>query len=335
MAIFYAGSTISGAFGNLIASGILNGIGSARGLAPWKWLYIIEGAITVFLGLMLIVFLPDFPHNWRLLSPEMKAVAVRRLAIDAAEADVDDSGFKSQLEGMKLAFTDVRTYLFAIAYHFSTAAGGFQNFYPTLTSSLGYSNTVSLLLVAPPYILVTLLSFVHCWFSDRIGVRFWFYMYPIPLTCAGAIIFMTTSSFGAQYVGLFLMTLIWLKTATSYAWLSSSVSRPPAKRAVSVAFVNAVGNSASIWTPYTYFEGQGDNYPVAMGVIIGSITVAAISATAIRFLLVKQNKEFARLDDDNVQLTERELAKLRKTAEQANLDLDTARHMQRGFRYML
>lgn len=43
MSIFYSGSLISGAFGSLIAAGILNGLNGKRGLAPWQWLYIIEG----------------------------------------------------------------------------------------------------------------------------------------------------------------------------------------------------------------------------------------------------------------------------------------------------
>lgn len=36
-AIFYAGSLVSGAFGNLIAAGILSGLNGSLGLAAWKW----------------------------------------------------------------------------------------------------------------------------------------------------------------------------------------------------------------------------------------------------------------------------------------------------------
>lgn len=43
MSIFYSGSLISGAFGNLIAAGILKGLAGKHGLAAWQWLYIIEG----------------------------------------------------------------------------------------------------------------------------------------------------------------------------------------------------------------------------------------------------------------------------------------------------
>lgn len=50
MAIFYSGSLISGAFGNLIAAGILNGLNGAHGYKSWQWLYIIEGVLTVFVS---------------------------------------------------------------------------------------------------------------------------------------------------------------------------------------------------------------------------------------------------------------------------------------------
>lgn len=37
MSIFYSASLMSGAFGPLIAAGILNGMNGARGMAAWQW----------------------------------------------------------------------------------------------------------------------------------------------------------------------------------------------------------------------------------------------------------------------------------------------------------
>lgn len=37
MSIFYSGSLISGAFGNLIAAGILKGLAGKRGMDAWQW----------------------------------------------------------------------------------------------------------------------------------------------------------------------------------------------------------------------------------------------------------------------------------------------------------
>ena len=36
--------------------------------------------------------------------------------------------------------------------------------------------------------------------SDRIGNRFWFVMYPIPITIVGYILFMNVTTFGLRYV---------------------------------------------------------------------------------------------------------------------------------------
>ena len=287
------------------------------------------------IGLIIVVILPDFPDTWGALTPEMKRVANRRLAIDAAEADVDEAGGMSQVQGMKLAFLDPKTYILAIAYHGITGAAGFQNFFPTLTATLGYNHVISLLLVAPPYVFLVFYSFLHSWTSDKLGNRFWFFMYPIPVVIVGCVIFMTTDSFGPRYFSLFLLNFVFAMNGTCYAWISNAIPRPPAKRAAALAFVNSVGNAASIWTPFTYYAGQGNHYPVALGVVIGLMVLAGVSAIALRFVLERQNKQLARLEDENVQLSERELAKLRKTAEFEGIDIAAARSMQKGYRFMI
>lgn len=48
-ALLYAGSLISGAFSGLISAGITSGLNGARGIAAWRWLFIIEGSLTVYI----------------------------------------------------------------------------------------------------------------------------------------------------------------------------------------------------------------------------------------------------------------------------------------------
>lgn len=138
-------------------------------------------------GIALIFILPDFPDTWKALSPEERHVANRRLAIEAAEADVDVDNDKpmSQLRGIKLALTDPKTYLLALAYHGQTGAAGIQNYFPTLTQTITSTHIEALLLCAPPYLFMVVWSFVHCRVSDRFGHRFWFFVYPIPITIVG------------------------------------------------------------------------------------------------------------------------------------------------------
>lgn len=51
-------------------------------------------------------------------------LANRRLAIDAAEADVDTPGGNAQWTGFKLAMTDIKVYILAILYLGQTGAAG-------------------------------------------------------------------------------------------------------------------------------------------------------------------------------------------------------------------
>jgi hypothetical protein len=50
MAIFFSAATAAGAFGGLLARGIMEMRGVA-GLAGWNWIFIIEGIITIIVGM--------------------------------------------------------------------------------------------------------------------------------------------------------------------------------------------------------------------------------------------------------------------------------------------
>jgi MFS family permease len=49
MAIFFSAATVAGAFGGLIARGIME-LDGKRGIGAWSWIFIIEGAVTVVIG---------------------------------------------------------------------------------------------------------------------------------------------------------------------------------------------------------------------------------------------------------------------------------------------
>ncbi|KAI5267412.1 permease of the major facilitator superfamily [Aureobasidium subglaciale] len=330
MSLFYAGSLLSGAFGSLIAAGILRGLNNHNGLAAWQWLYIIEGVITIGVGIIVVFMLPDFPETWKRLSPEMRHVATKRLALDAAEADKDEEGGMSQLKGLKLAVADPKTYLLALMYFCITGAAGFQNFFPSLTRSLGYDPFISLLLVAPPYIFMMCWSLFHSWMSDKMSNRFWFFIYPIPLAIIGMVVFMTTEGFGPRYFSFFLMMFVFTINGTQFAWISSSIPRPPAKRAAALAIMNALGNSTSIWTSFTYPSGDAPHYRPGLGIAAGLLVGGFILANILRWYLMRQNKALEELENEGTNLSPERLRALMKRAEVTDISM-----MQKGFRYLV
>ena len=100
-------------------------------------------------------------------------------------------------------------------YHCVTGATGFQNFFPTLTSTLyPNDNITALLLVAPPYVFMVFYSYGHSLMSDRLRMRYWFWMYPIPIVIVGCLVFMYTDSFGSKYFSLFLLNFAFAMNST-------------------------------------------------------------------------------------------------------------------------
>lgn len=69
---------LAGAFGGVIAFGIGN-VNGANGLQGFRWLFIIEGIITVVSVLPVLILLPDYPARAKFLSEEDKQLAVDRL----------------------------------------------------------------------------------------------------------------------------------------------------------------------------------------------------------------------------------------------------------------
>lgn len=63
--------------------------------------------------------------------------------------------------------------------------------------------------------------------------------------------------------------------------------------------------------------------------------MSGLSAITLRFLLERQNKRLARLDDEGSTLTESDLKKLELTAKVEGVSLAEARSLQRGFRYVI
>lgn len=113
-AILYSGLILATAFSGLIAAGVFANLDGSQGIAGWLWLFIIEGSLSFFFGLLAVFVLPDFPERasgaakW-LLAEEERHVAVLRLQRDRVSI-ADES--HSVWYGLKLACSDYRTWIF-------------------------------------------------------------------------------------------------------------------------------------------------------------------------------------------------------------------------------
>lgn len=151
-AILYCGNIISNAFGSLIASGILDGMQGKLGQAAWRWLFFIEGALTIAVAIIAVFILPDFPSTTRgrWLSDEERRLAMRRMEEDAGVGDESETEV-SQMQGLVMAVKDWKVWCMALAMTSQVICLSFNAYFPTLSATMGFDRTITLLLCAPPF----------------------------------------------------------------------------------------------------------------------------------------------------------------------------------------
>ncbi|OCF45725.1 nicotinamide mononucleotide permease [Kwoniella heveanensis CBS 569] len=291
-AFLYSGSLLSGAFSGLIAAGIQKGLDGKLGYESWRWLFIIEGAVTGLVALVSVFILPDYPATTRWLSTREKAVAVYRMERDGGSRDEDDQGL---FHSLKLAASDYRLYLLAIVIITKTTAGAVTQFFPTVIQTFGFSKVITLLLLAPPYLLTTGLSLLISRLSDRKPERCYHLAIPLAVGMTGYIIAVSTLKTGPRYFSLFLMLGgLFGSYNVALAWISSTFPRPRAKRASAYAIINSLGNIAQIWSPYLYPSSDAPRYTTAFATNSVMAGVAIAFCFILRFFLKRANDQMDR-----------------------------------------
>lgn len=63
--------------------------------------------------------------------------------------------------------------------------------------------------------------------------------------------------------------------------------------------------------------------------------IAAICGITLRIILTRRNARLERMENEDMVLSEKDLARLRKTAAVEGIDIAAARRLQKGYRYMI
>ncbi|KAJ5997991.1 hypothetical protein N7499_005613 [Penicillium canescens] len=294
-AALYSGSLLSGAFSGLIAAGITRNMDNVLGLRAWRWLFIIEGAITIVVAVAAVFVLPNFPRTTGWLTEEEKELAVWRLEEDIGEDDWVDSEQQTFLHGAKLAFADIKTWVLMLMILCIVSSASVTNFFPTVVETLNYGKIETLLLTAPPYCLAVFCAFANAWHADRTGERYFHVTLPLYLSVVAFIIAATTTGTAPRYVSMMLMVpSFYSGYVVALGWISNTLPRPAAKRAAALAAINCVSNASSIYASYMYPNSDKPRFVPAMSVNCATAFIAIVAATVLRFMLVRLNNKLDR-----------------------------------------
>jgi ACS family tartrate transporter-like MFS transporter len=165
-AMFNYAVPISYIFGSLISGAILD-LNGTFGLAGWKWLFILEGAPPIVLGIIGIFYLTDRPRDANWLAPAEKDWLAAEIERDARDLGVvhDRSLLKTLMKPAVLLFALCNFGLFCgLASLFS--------WLPQIIKTFGLPNSqIGVVTAIPPLagLIGMILLSRH---SDRLGERF-------------------------------------------------------------------------------------------------------------------------------------------------------------------
>lgn len=296
-AILYTGQTLAYCVAGLIAAAVFATLEGKHGLAGWQWLFIVLAVTGAGLALIALFILPDYPHSttgsaqWS-MTEDMRKIAAARIAADRVSTSEAETGIWA---GLKLSIFDYKMWMLVALNIGISAAYGFSNFFPAIVRGFGYNNTVTLLLTAPPYIFAALGSLVNAWHSDRTKERGYHFAGPIAVGCIGYIICLATENRDARYAASFIFVGgMYFANPLVSTWTASTMGRTPAKRAVSVAMVNVLGQIGNVVAPYFFDEGDEPRYRMAFILMMVMALVACTSAMTLKWYLGRSNKKLYR-----------------------------------------
>ncbi|KAF3905617.1 hypothetical protein ABW21_db0201031 [Orbilia brochopaga] len=288
IAILYTGNILATAFAGLIAAGVFHGLDGVQGLAGWKWLFILQGAVTFAVAAIGYFILPDFPLTTRWLTESERKLAHGRMEADT----VANQGETSTWKGLAQAARDPVVWLFAAMAHMHLAANGFKNFFPTVVETLGFSTTITLVLTCPPYLIAGAATLLLSWSSGRLNERTWHITGSKAVATIGFIAAAIITHTGGKYVAMVVFTAgTYGVNSLILGWCGSVCGQTKEKKAVAISIVTTVMNASFVWTPYLWPKSDGPRYVVALGSSAGFSVATALLAWVVRWIMVRKNRK--------------------------------------------
>ena len=292
ISLLFSAASLAGAFGGILAYGInhMNGLGGQEG---WRWIFYIEGIVTVIVGTLAFFFINDFPWNRPKFLTEHECNRVLlRLQTDAGPGAGEHFSWKQ----VGSAFLDWKLYVWSLCtIGIFVPLYSLSFFTPTIIQNLGFVSYEAQLLTAPPYTFAFITTLFTAYFSDKYTQRGIFIVLWMSISVIGFIILIAVQNSSVKYFALFLTTGgIAPCVATCVTFISCNIS-PQTKRATAMAFAISVGNIGGAIAGQIYRSEDAPRFILGHAVNLGFGVMSIICASILIVSLRLENRRRDRL----------------------------------------
>lgn len=303
--LIFAYSAISSAFGGILAFGLTQI--HTGGFEGWRWLFAIEGAMTMIAVPIFWFMFPTSPTEAWFLTEEEKHMMKLRYDLDPTWGNEEEFSWSECLK----AFVDPKWYAF-FAYQFSVNVSlyGLTTFLPAIVRGLGYTSVHANLMTVPIYVCSLVFFLIIAYFSDRTGVRGPYIAGSLCCLIIGYAILISVDNLKVRFFASFrkfvyvilatpmLMAYspvaalgIYPKTGLSIMWLQDNVSKHY-KRATMTGFTLCLGNTAGVAVGQIFTSDTAPRYVKGLTIALGlaCLALAIVIGLMISFVVVNRRR---------------------------------------------
>ncbi|KAG0650113.1 putative transporter [Hyphodiscus hymeniophilus] len=288
VALFFSAASLAGAFGGILAYGIgfMDGVGDYKG---WRWIFIIEGLLTVVVSLASYLFIHNYPLTAPFLTEPERSFIHARLKGDSDATNEEAFAWSN----VRAALTDYKCWLYGLGFHtMSLPLYTLSLFLPTIIKQLGYTAAQAQLLTVPPYAVATILTIIVAVLSEKSGKRTPFVLASTSLAIIGYIMLLAApiEKPGVSYAGTILAAAgIYPSCAIVLSWAAANVSGQ-SKRATATAMTITIGNLGAILGTQLYRPNTSPRWYLGHGFALGYLVANLAVVSILWVCLNRENR---------------------------------------------
>ncbi|KAL1962679.1 hypothetical protein VTN77DRAFT_9313 [Rasamsonia byssochlamydoides] len=289
-AVFFSMAAVAGSFNGVISYAIEHNLNGVRGLAAWRWIFLIEGVISALYGFVVLFSLPPVPERvkWGFTARE-KEIAKQRTA-KAYNVENAAVNWKHLIVLAK----DPKVYFSVVIYCcINVSLAAFSSFLPVVIKSFGCSTLQTQTLTIPVFICAGVALLIFGFLSDYCKKRGIFLVTVFAIAALGYLLLLVSHSsrrlsFAATFligIGTFPCVVI------TQAWINGNLIGYT-KRAGCLAALNMFGQCFSIIGVEVYSDPP--HYYRGNGFALGAMVVGIITTLLFQLYLHRRNLQKAR-----------------------------------------
>ncbi|KAB2574061.1 putative transporter [Lasiodiplodia theobromae] len=293
-AFLQSGQVIILATGSIVNFG-LNHLNGHGGLEGWRWMFIVQGAITCFIGVVTYWWMVDFPENahrsFMFLSKDESAIAASRIQKDRSDVHADPFAINKVL----VHALDPKVYglccLFFLQNVVSTALAYFLPI--ILQSGMGFSSNASILLSAPPYYYAVVPALLSSLVGDKYRMRAPIITFNCVCVVVGFCMLGLADQVTVRYIGTYLATGAYVANWAALMAYQANNIVGQWKRVFTAAICTAFNGAGGIAGSYIVRSNEAPKYATAVWVSIGShlLMIGIVMVFSVYFMVANRAQQ--------------------------------------------